>query len=204
MLALSTLAPMAVAAEINGKVTDAAGTPLYRAPLCLQIAAGSPGCIKRRFSDRKGEYAFNGLKTGQYTVSIVTDKSPAARKLETYRTFVWSASQTAVIDSKNGSVLLSPFIGKFNYSNYQRVIELEAGNFPELAQVDLAAEPVFLKVAFMPVSSPEVAPETIFLGQVTDPASLRLQASLPLAVTGIDYQVFSAAFSYTGRITLAD
>jgi hypothetical protein len=68
----------------------------------------------------------------------------------------------------------------------------------------LAAEPVFLKVAFPPVEPPELPPETIFLGQVTDPASMRLEASVPLAVTGFDYQVFSAAFSYSGRISLAD
>ena len=139
-------------------------------------------------------------------MAIFLDKSASARKFETYRTYVWTppATTTVAIERKNDSFVLEPFFGKFNYSNYQRAVELGAGDFPELSQVDLAAQPVFLKVSYMPVASPDLPPETIFLGQVMDAASVRLEATLPLAVAAIDYQVFSADFSYTGRISLAD
>jgi len=59
-------------------------------------------------------------------------------------------------------------------------------------------------VAFAPVASPDLPPETIFLGAVNAPNNLRLEASIPLAVTGIDYQIFGADFSYDGRISLAN
>ena len=204
--ALALVAGMAAGAEISGSVTGLDGAPLYRAPVCLQLATEAEECLKLRFSDRKGSYSFKGLKSGgSYTVSIYLDKSASARKFEAYKTYVWTPGlQTADLVRKNDAVVLAPFVGKFNYSNYQRAIELAAGDFPELSQVDLLALPVFLKVYYQPLELPELPPETIFLGQVTDASRVRLEASVPLAVTAINYQLFSADFSYSGRISLVD
>ncbi len=204
--ALALTSGIAVGAEISGEVIGLDGLPLYRAPVCLQLNTEAQDCLKLRFSDRKGKYSFKGLKAGgSYTVSIFLDKAASARKFETYKTYVWApGSQSAELARKNDAVALTPFVGKFNYSNYQRAIELTAVDFPELGQVDLSLNPVFLKVFYQPVESADLPPETIFLGQVQDSATVRLEATVPLAVNGIDYQVFSADFSYTGRISLAD
>jgi hypothetical protein len=204
--ALALTAGVAAGAEISGVVTGLDGAPLYRAPVCLRLEADAQECLKLRFTDRKGEYSFKGLKTGDnYTVSIFLDKAASARKFEAYKTYVWTpGSQSTDLARKYDAVALAPFVGKFNYSNYQRAIQMTAADFPELGQVDLSSQPVFLKVSYQPVQSPELPPETIFLGQVGDPAAVRLEATVPLAVNGIDYQLFSADFSYTGRISLAD
>ena len=204
--ALALTSGIAAGAEIRGVVTDSGGVPLYRAPVCLQSGSGESGCSKLRFSDRKGKYSFKGLKAGgDYRVSIFLDKTASARKSETYKTYVWSpGSQAVELLRKNDAVALAPFIGKFNYSNFQRAIVFSAGDFPELSQVDLVAQPVFLKVYYQPPQSPDMPPETIFLGQVADASSVRLEASVPLAVAAIDYQLFSADFSFSGRISLAD
>lgn len=204
--AVLLLPTLVVGAEITGAVIDINGAPLYRAPVCLSDAVGSGECVKLRLSDRNGQYSFNGLKAGDsYTVSIFLDRSASQRKSELYRTYTWSPlAQSAAIPGRNDVVVLAPFLGKFNYSNYQRAIELTASDFPELTQHDLAAQPVFLKVSFQPAGTGELRPETIFLGQVRDAATLQLEASLPLAVGAIDYQVFGTDFSYDGRISLVD
>jgi hypothetical protein len=200
------MAPMlTLSAEISGTVTDSAGAPLPKVPVCLQEAEVLQGCIKLRFSNRKGNYSFKGLKPGKsYSLSIFLDKSAAARKFEEYKTYVWTPRQLVAIQNKRDVVTLPAFEGTFGFSNFQRVVELGVSDFPELTQIDLAAGLVFLKVAFNPVGSPDLPPETIFLGAVNEPTKLRLEATVPLAVTGIDYQVFSASFSYTGRISLVD
>lgn len=205
VLSSSVIPTLALAASISGTVVDSDGAPLYQVPVCLQESDQEQECIKLRFSDRQGKYSFNGLKVGgQYSLSIFYDKSAAARKFQAYRTYVWTPSQVIAIENKRDAILLPAFEGTFGFSNFQRVIELVAADFPELNQVDLNAGTVFLKVAFDSVASPDLPPETVFLGTVSNPDNLRLEASVPLAVTGIDYQIFGVDFSYDGRISLAE
>lgn len=195
-----------LAASVTGTVVDSGGEPLSQVPVCLREAElEQQDCLKLRFSDRRGNYSFNGLKAGKdYSLSIFYDKSATARKFQKYTTYVWTPSQSVAITNKRDSVLLPAFQGTFGFSNFQRVIELSASDFPELSQVDLNAGVVFLKVAFDSVASPDLPPETIFLGTVNDPEQLQLEASVPLAATVIDYQIFGANFSYDGRIPLAE
>ncbi len=205
LAATGVLAHPSFSAEIAGEVTSASGAPLQKVPLCLRDSENATECLKVRFSDRSGAYSFKGVKAGRaYTIAIFLDRSAASRKFDNYKTYVWTSEQSVFVEGKNQAVTLPPFVGKFNYSNFQRTVELSAADFPEIGQVDTASQPVFLKVSYAPVGSPELPPETVFLGQVTDPANLRLEAMVPLAVTAIDYQLFSAANSYTGRISLAD
>ena len=132
LTALVLTTGIAVGAEISGEVIGLDGSPLYRAPVCLKLNTETQDCLKLRFSDRKGKYSFKGLKEGgSYTVSIYLDKSASARKFETYKTYVWAPrSQSAELAHKNDAVALAPFVGKFNYSNYQRAIELTAVDSP--------------------------------------------------------------------------
>lgn len=204
-LLLSLSPALALGASIGGAVVDSAGAPLYQVPVCLRDSDQEQECTKLRFSDRNGNYSFKGLKVGsRYSLSIFYDKSAAARKFQAYRTYVWTPAQSVTIENKRDAVLLPTFQGTFDFSNFQRVIELVAADFPELNQVDLNAGTVFLKVAFDSVASPDLPPETIYLGTVSNPDNLRLEASVPLAVTGIDYQIFGSNFSYDGRISLAE
>jgi hypothetical protein len=157
-----------------------------------------------RLTDKTGSYSFNGIKPGaSYSLSVFTDKTAAARKFDEYRTYVWSPEERQVhIARKTDRVEVAPFIGKFNFSNFQRAIELSAADFPELSQVNLSASPVFLKVSYTLRDAVDTPPESIFLGQITDPTQLQVVASIPLAVTAIDYEVFSANYSVSGRIDL--
>jgi hypothetical protein len=206
MIVLIVAPALAHGASITGAVVDSAGAPLYQVPVCLRdFDHEQRDCLKLRFSDRRGIYSFNGLKAGnRYSLSIFYDKSANARKFQEYTTYVWTPSQSVAITDKKDSIVLPAFQGTFGFSNFQRVIELSASDFPELTQVDLNAGAVFLKVAFDSVTSPDLPPETIFLGTVSNPDNLRLEASIPLAATGIDYQIFGANFSYDGRISLAE
>ena len=56
----------------------------------------------------------------------------------------------------------------------------------------------------MPATTPDTPPETIYLGRVTNPDSLVIEASLPLAASTIGYQIYSASLSLSGTIVLAD
>jgi hypothetical protein len=205
-LTLGLACSTAWSAEIHGHVVDPTGAPLARAPVCLRAPPTASKCTKVRFSDRHGEYSFRGLKAGtEVAVEIFLDRSASARKFEQYATYVWSPrAQTASIVSKNDRVRVDRFTGKFNFSNFQRVVELSGTDFPELLQLDSTLQPVFLKVFYMAPSAADGIPETLYLGQVTDPARLRLEASVPVAVTAIDYEIYSATFSRSGRIVLAD
>jgi len=162
------LAGAACAASISGVVTDSAGMALPKVPICLRLWEEGDVCGRLRHTDRQGAYRFNGIKPGaDYSVEVFLDKAAAVRRFDTYRTYVWSPSeQTVTVQDRNDSISLEPFVGKFNFSNYQRVVLLTATDFPELGEFDLAGDYVFLKVSYTP-SEPERLPETVFLGQVT-------------------------------------
>jgi hypothetical protein len=204
-LLFSTFSPLASSAELSGVVVDDAGAPLARAPVCLRETLEDPACLKLRFTDKKGGYSFNGLKRGNYSLSIFSDRSAAARKFDEYKTYVWSPVQQSVSIAGDAKRVAGPdFIGKFNFSNYQRVIELTASDFPEFAQIDLGTATYFLKVSFQVDSANETPPETVFLGQVGDATRLLVSASIPLAVTTIDYEIFGADFAASGSIDLGN
>jgi len=95
------------------------------------------------------------------------------------------------------------FAGKFNFSNFQRTLTLTSVDFPELSSIDLQSDYVALKV-FLPSPDQGQPPETIFLGQVTGLDQLLIEASVPLAVAEIGYEIFSASLSISGAIILAN
>jgi hypothetical protein len=194
----------AAAASIHGQVTDPDGFGLANVPVCLKAPYDGGGCSKLRFTDRKGSFHFKGVKTGSgYSVEVFRDTSASQRRFEAYPTYVWGpSSQPVDIGERSDSVILDPFVGKFNFSNYQRVIRLTAGDFPELVEFDLSAEYVVLKVSFAPGS--EEPPETVFLGQVRSADRIRIDASVPLSTSGIDYEIYSAGQSLGGSIALSD
>ncbi len=192
------------AGNIEGVVTDNSGEPLYKVPVCLKLDAADADCHRIRSTDQSGQYRFNGVKDGTYTVEVFQDPSASGRRFETYRTYVWAPkSRTVSLAGKNAAGALDPFVGKFNFSNYQRVVTLTAADFPELSTIDYQSQYVALKV-FVPSGSPDVPPETIYLGQVTSPDTLAIEASLPLAASTIGYQIYSASLSLSGSIILAD
>ena len=194
----------ALAASIDGAVTGATGEPLERVPVCLALSSSPDSCEKLRWTDRQGSYSFNGVKAGgDYLVRVFSDRTPAGRRSEAYTTYVWSpAEQPVVIDSRSEKLRLEAFVGKFNFSNFQRILTLTAADFPELATLDLQGSYVALKV-FIPSSRPQEPPETIYLGQVTSLENLRIEASLPLAKETIYYEIYSATLSLSGEIALS-
>lgn len=194
-----------VAATLGGTVTSPDGEPLYRVPICLKIDTSERDCVRVRKTNQRGEYQFNGLKTNtSYTVEVFQDSSAAGRKFEEYRTYVWEPQYQKVTNKlKNYSLQLETFVGKFNFSNFQRVVTLTSADFPELSSIDLTSEYVALKV-FVPSTDAESPPETIFLGQVTNLDNLVIEASVPLAASAIGYQIYSATLSLDGSIILAD
>jgi hypothetical protein len=203
-LASNPLAVDSHAASLQGSVTDQAGAPLAKVPVCLREASESRGCSRVQTTDRKGNYRFNGLKPGPtYRVSVFQDDSASGRKFDRYRTYVWDPlQQTTTLTQKNESQALARFTGKFNFSNFQRGLTLAGIDFPELSSIDLAVEPVFLKVFVPPVETNE-APSTIYLGQVSNAETLAIVASVPLATPRIDYQIFSTTLSLAGSIFLS-
>ncbi len=204
-LALCLASGLAQAASLSGTVTNAAGEPLAKVPICLQAPDSGRQCVKVRSTDRKGGYQFTGLKVGvPYRVAIYQDDTASGRKFERYRTYVWEPLfQDVTLQRKNESQALAGFSGKFNFSNFQRGLTLTAADFPELSSLDLSADYVVLKV-YIPAADPTTAPETIYLGQVASLDSLQIAASLPLSTTRIAYQIYSANLSIDGSIALTE
>lgn len=202
-ICLSLCAQLASGASIEGRATNVAGEPLYKVAICLAQTGSTGNCDKIRWTDKKGNYSFAGLKPGSdYTVVINGDRSAANRKNESYSNYVWEPqARAAAISSMNEKVSIEDFVGKFNFSNFQRVITLGAADFPELATIDLEGTYTALKV-FIPSSQEGVPPETIFLGRVQSAARLEIEASIPLSVTTIGYQLYSAVMSINGSIVL--
>ena len=203
LLALG-MSSSALAASIEGTVESATGEPLDKVPVCLRVTGDDRHCSKIQSTDRNGRYRFNGVKDdSDYAVVIFQDDSATGRRFERYRTYVWTPlAQPVSLASRNASIELAPFRGKFNFSNFQRSLTLTSSDFPELGSMDLLSDYVILKV-FIPATSPDAAPETIFLGRVTNVDTISVAASLPLSATSINYQIYSASLSIDGSISLA-
>jgi hypothetical protein len=201
-LALVITSPT-LAASLEGTVVNDAGEPLVKVPMCLRVEGEDRRCTKTQTTDSAGRYRFNGLKDGNvFHLTILQDDSAAGRKFERYRTYVWSpAEQTVSTANRKASVSLQPFVGEFNFSNYQRRLQLNGADFPELRSLDLIGDHVMLKVYLAPTAL-ELSPETIFLGRVMNADTLLVAASVPLSAKSINYQIYSASLSVDGSISL--
>jgi hypothetical protein len=185
-LALLLFSRGASSASISGHAADTDGTALTKVSICLALASTPDICERVRWSDKKGNYTFNGLKSGiDYIVAVNGDSSVSNRKFE-----------------QNEKLTVEGFVGKFNFSNFQRIVSLRAADFPELASIDLAGSYVGLKV-FISSGKIDEPPETIFLGRVRDGDKLKIRASVPLASSVIEYEIFSSNLALSGSIALA-
>jgi hypothetical protein len=202
-LCLMLCAQLAAGASIAGSATDADGEPLSKVSICLTQAGSSGKCDKVRWTDRNGDYAFKGLKSGfDYIVTVNGDSSAANRKFEQHANYAWlPRKHTVTINSKNEKHTVAGFVGKFNFSNFQRIVSLTGADFPELSSLDLVGSYVGLKV-FISSGNVDEPPKTIFLGQVKDANNLKISASVPLASSYIEYEIFSDNLALSGSIAL--
>jgi hypothetical protein len=202
-ICLAFCTQFAAAASIEGRAINFRGEPLYKVSVCLSENGSAGQCTRVRWTDKKGNYSFTGIKPdGNYDVVVNGDTSAANRKMASYANYVWEpALHTTAIQSQNDKVTLADFVGKFNFSNFQRILVLSAADFPELAGIDLEGSYTALKV-FIPSSQEGEPPETIFLGQVHSGARLEIEASVPLSATTIGYEIYSAVLAINGTIAL--
>jgi hypothetical protein len=202
-LTLLVFAQAASSASISGRATNSQGERLTKVSICLSRAVTPQLCDKVHWTNKKGGYSFSGLKPGiSYIVSVNGDTSAANRKFEQHANYAWQPSEHRVtINSKKDKRTVEDFVGKFNFSNFQRIVKLTATDFPELSSIDLTGSYVALKV-FVRSNNPEEAPQTIFLGQVRDTDNLQINASVPLASPAIEYEIFSSELSLNGSIAL--
>ena len=205
LLTLSFLlfAQGASSASITGHTADAEGTALTKVSVCLALASAPDTCERVRWTDKKGNYTFNGLKPGiDYIVTVNGDSSVSNRKFEQHANYAWQPRKhTVTTNSKNEKLAVERFVGKFNFSNFQRIVSLKAADFPELSSIDLAGSYVGLKV-FIRSGKDDEPPRTIFLGRVHDGNKLKIHASVPLASAVIEYAIFSSNLALSGSIAL--
>jgi len=78
------------------------------------------------------------------------------------------------------------FTGKFNFSNFQRIINFTVVDFPELYSLDLEGSEIALC---------EGQPsKTISLDQVSNANKLKIRDSINIASSSIHHELFSATF----------
>ncbi|MEH6559208.1 MAG: hypothetical protein V7708_15535 [Oceanicoccus sp.] len=193
----------AVSASISGHAVEVGGTPLVKVSVCLALASAPETCERVRWTDKKGKYTFNGLKSGiDYIVMVNGDSSVSNRKFEQHANYAWEPRRhLATIKSKNEKLTVGDFKGKFNFSNYQRIVSLGGVDFPELASIDLIGSYVGLKV-FIRSGKVDEPPRTIFLGRVHNGDKLKIRASVPLSSSTIEYEIFSSNLALSGSIVL--
>jgi len=203
-LTLLLFARGASSASISGHAASAEGTALTKVSVCLALAGTPDICERVRWTNKKGGYTFNGLKPGiDYIVTVNGDRSVSNRKFEQHANYAWQPRKhTVTINSKNEKLTVEGFVGKFNFSNFQRIVSLRAADFPELSSIDLAGTYVGLKV-FIRSGKDDEPPKTIFLGRVHDGDKLKIHASVPLASSVIEYEIFSSNLALSGSIALA-
>jgi hypothetical protein len=194
---------LANAASIQGSARNQdTGAPLVKVPVCLAPLTTPTDCSKIRWTDKKGKYSFSGLQAGEgYAVIVNGDTSARNRKFEAYANYAWTKQKHTVAIRSKSDKIQANFTGKFNFSNFQRIINLTAADFPELDSLDLAGSYVALKVFILSLTDDQ-PPETIFLGQVSSLDTLKISASVPLASSSIQYEIFSAVLSLSGSIAL--
>jgi hypothetical protein len=202
-LALLLFSRGASSASISGHAADTDGTALTKVSICLALASTPDTCERVRWTDKKGKYTFSGLKSGiDYIVTVNGDSSVSNRKFEQHANYAWQPRKhTVTINSKNEKLTVEGFVGKFNFSNFQRIVSLRAADFPELSSIDLAGTYVGLKV-FIRSGKIDEPPKTIFLGRVRDGEKLKIRASVPLASSVIEYEIFSSSLALSGSIAL--
>jgi hypothetical protein len=203
-LALLLCAQAANSASISGQAVDTDGAALTKVSICLALASTPSICERVRWTDKRGAYTFNGLKSGiDYIVTVNGDSAVSNRKFEQHANYAWQPREhRATINSKNEKLTVEGFVGKFNFSNFQRIVSLRAADFPELSSIDLAGSYVALKV-FISSGKVDEPPETIFLGRVIDGEKLKIRASVPLTCSAIEYEIFSSNLALSGSIGLA-
>jgi len=202
-LALLLCAQGASSASISGRTVDADGAALTKVSVCLALASTPSTCERVRWTDRKGAYTFNGLKPGiDYIVTVNGDSTASNRKFERHANYAWQPREhSATINSKNEKLAVGDFVGKFNFSNFQRIVSLSAADFPELSSIDLTGSYVALKV-FISSGKLDEPPQTIFLGRVLEREKLEIRASVPLSCSVIEYEIFSSNLALSGSIGL--
>ena len=179
----SAISLQAEAGEVRGIARDSkTDEPLQKVLICLQRADQQDECLKSTFSNKRGQYQFRGIN-GEYVVRVSAGSNLAARKQNPYPTYSWEPSTQAVSVGKKSKVEVN-FSGGFNFSNFQTGLTLTAVDLPEL--VDGA----FLKVYAYDKDGAET---TLFLGQVANTASFRLELNVPLTTTDIYYDIFGSA-----------
>jgi hypothetical protein len=204
VLILYGLAESASAAGVSGRVVDDEGRVLTNVPVCLKQTGPNRECLDIQLTDRDGEYRFRGRKLSrEYAIEIFKDTRGATRQYNLFRNYSWKPTQqTAVLTQREGHVQLEPFVGQFDFRNFQHVVHLTASDFPELAEFDLQGEHVMLKVTHAAAEATQ-PPNTIFLGHVTDASAVSLEASLPSATNTIDYEIYTVGRSVIGQIQLS-
>lgn len=202
-IALLIASQAASSASISGNTADAGGAALTKVSVCLALASTPEVCERVRWTDKKGKYTFSGLKAGiDYIVTVNGDSSVSNRKFEQHANYAWQPRKhTVTINRKNEKSTVAAFVGKFNFSNFQRIVNLSAADFPELSSIDLAGSYVGLKV-FINSGQVDEPPQTIFLGRVQDSENLKIRASVPLASSSIEYEIFSSNLALNGSIVL--
>jgi hypothetical protein len=190
--ALAMCCGLAMAGDIKGQITDEQGKALKGVRVCLSVPGAAPGdCVKTRFSNKSGDYAFNGLQAGDYRVEVLSGASLAARKADPYPNLAWApVSHNISLTSRSQRTAGADFVGSFNFSNFQAEIQLSGGDFPELATYDVVNDYVFLKVFTLDARSGEQ--NLIYLGQVTDVSKLLIEVSVPLSAQQLYYETYSA------------
>lgn len=183
----------AVSAEISGYLMDEGGHRLKGARVCLSLASDGPeDCVKRQFTNANGEFSFKGVKENdRYLVRVLADASVKGRKENPYPNYVWKPVKYSVdVFDRKDSVTDLNFTGAFNFSNFQTELQLTEQDFPELGFFDFSADKVFLKV-FSDNPDPQQQ-RVIYLGQVYSATGLLIEASLPLTVKTLNYEIYSA------------
>lgn len=210
------------AAEIRGSVIGDDG-PLVGVPVCLVLEDVGTACRRVVTTDRRGQYAFTKLRRlGNYAVEILTTapentcrppvkrtRSPIlddaqaldARPQARLSNYIWDPERAPVeLTPSQSSVAEVDFAGTFSYNNFHRTLCLSRSNFPELAQFDTFVDFVFLKLYAIDATTEEQ--QLIYLGQVNNPSTLSIEASVPLAVTELQYQIYGTVGSADGVLTL--
>lgn len=203
LVVLALVATPAFAGSIDGRVLDKDQVGLDKVKVCMADASAPQTCVKQSQTDRFGYYSFNGVKPGNYVVGVDRERTASGRRTEAFKTFVWTKAMPVSLASNKDRRELSDIVGKFNFSNFQRSLELRAADFPELTGFDPYAEPVFIKVYHAAVAAGG-EPETVFIGRVGNTARMSIEASIPLATTELAYDIYSASASASGVIAVSN
>jgi hypothetical protein len=175
---------------IAGIVNDGDGNPLDAVPICLDESSNSGSCARLSVTDSTGGYLFTDVVQNlpyRVTVDVSNDSNP-------YPNYAWAPLEHAVVvNAISGNADNLNFTGTFNFSNFQKQIQLTYNDFPELRDYDLLNDYVFLKVYYEVYNADltEYEENLIYLGRIISGAGLLIEASAPLATTTVYYETYS-------------